>query len=96
MVLDAKQRSYLRSLAHHRAPAVTVGAAGITESVITEIECALKHHELVKIRLPGSDRLQRRALYRQICQLTAAEPIQEIGRMGVIFRRAERSRLSLS
>jgi RNA-binding protein len=95
MVLDAKQRSHLRSLAHHRAPAVTVGAAGITESVIAEIERALEHHELVKIRLPGSDRAQRRELYRQICRLTAAEPVQEVGRMGVIFRRAQQPRLSL-
>jgi RNA-binding protein len=96
MPLTTKQRSYLRGLAHHRAPAVTVGAAGITDSVIAEIERALEHHELVKIRLPGSDRLQRRALYRQICRLTTAEPVQEVGRMAVIFRRAQQPRLSLS
>lgn len=96
MALTTKQRSYLRGLAHHRAPAVIVGAAGITQSVINEIERALEHHELVKIRLPGSDRLQRRVLYRRICQLTTAEPIQEIGRIGVIFRRAQQPRLSLS
>lgn len=50
MTLDAKHGSYLRTLAHHRAPAVTASAAGIAASGIAPIECALEHHERVKIR----------------------------------------------
>ncbi|MFQ6021280.1 MAG: YhbY family RNA-binding protein [Acidiferrobacterales bacterium] len=86
MILTGKQRGHLRALAHHRDPVVTLGAGGLTPAVIAEIEQALDHHELVKVRFVAGDRAKRHALFERICALTAAEPIQEIGRVGVIFR----------
>lgn len=95
MILTSKQRCYLRSLAHHREPVVTLGVLGLTRAVIAEIEHALDHHELVKVRLPTGDRAKHHALFQQICSLTGAHPIQEVGRVGVIFRPAPSSRLRL-
>lgn len=40
----------LKAQAHHLKPIVLVGKNGITESLITEIDAALKAHELIKIK----------------------------------------------
>lgn len=95
MSLTVTQIKYLKSLAHHRKPVVTVGAAGVTEPVLAEVRTALKAHELVKIKLPAVERAARDTLLRRICRETEAEPVQHIGRMGIIYRRAAPPRIQL-
>ena len=95
MALTAKRRKHLKALAHHRKPAVLVGNAGITAPVMREIEQALEHHELLKIRLPGVERGKRTAMLQHICETTRAEAVQEIGRVAVIYRRAKKPRIVL-
>ena len=95
MTLNAKQRKHLKALAHHRKPVVQVGNAGITAAVIREIELALERHELLKIRLPGVARETRTEMLNKICEATAAGAVQEIGRMAVIYRPAEKPRLKI-
>jgi len=93
MALNVKQRKHLKALAHHRKPVVQVGNAGITAAVIKEIELALGHHELLKIRLPGVEREARTEMLKKICAATGADAVQEIGRMAVIYRPAQKPRL---
>jgi len=95
MALTAKWRRHLKALAHHLKPVVSVGNAGVTAPVIREIEQALEHHELLKVRLPGVERGKRTELLRQICDTTGAEAVQEIGRVAVIYRPARKPRLSV-
>ena len=95
MALNVKQRQHLKALAHHRKPVVQVGNAGITAAVIKEIELALGHHELIKIRLPGVARETRSEMLKKICAAAVADAVQEIGRMAVIYRPAEKPRLKL-
>ena len=95
MALNVKQRQHLKALAHHLKPVVQVGNAGITAAVIKEIELALGHHELLKIRLPGVERQARLEMLKKICAATAADAVQEIGRIAVIYRPAEKPRLKL-
>ncbi len=40
----------LKAQAHHLKPIVMVGKNGMTESLIQEIDAALKAHELIKIK----------------------------------------------
>lgn len=94
MALTAKQRKYLKALAHHRKPVVQLGNAGITPAVLAEIGQALDFHELLKIRLPGVERDKRRRLVEEICQATGADTVQEIGRMAVVYRRAKKPRIA--
>jgi RNA-binding protein len=93
MALTTKQRQHLRALAHKRKPVVLLGGAGVTDAVLREIDRALERHELLKIRLPGLDREERAHMVQRICEATHAEPVQEIGRMAVMYRRAEKPRL---
>ena len=89
MKLTGNQIRHLRGLAHHKRTIVTVGLSGLTESVIGELESALKAHELVKIRLPTGNRLEKQAVLQLLCTSTAATSIQLIGRIGIIYRSGE-------
>ena len=49
MNLSTKQKQHLKGLAHSLKPVVLMGANGLTEAVLAEIEIALNHHELIKV-----------------------------------------------
>lgn len=87
-MLTGNQKRYLRGLAHHRKPVVTVGANGVSEAVLSEIEQALTHHELLKVKLPAVDAPGRKTILEHLCTATGAEWVQTIGRVGVIYRPA--------
>ena len=50
------ERKALKAKAHKLDPVVHVGAKGITEEVIAEIDRALQAHELIKVRAASLDR----------------------------------------
>jgi len=85
MALNSKQKKYLRGLGHGLNPVVMVGDKGLNEAVMTEIEMALEHHELIKVRL-RSDREQRRSWVDQIARETRAELVHSIGQVACYFR----------
>src|SRR6185295_18989279 len=93
--LTTKQKAYLRSLAHHRSVIITVGNAGLTAPVIAELELALARLELLKVKLPSIHRDQRSELAQKIATTMQAELVQEIGRIGVCYRRAEKPKIEI-
>jgi RNA-binding protein len=86
MPLNAQQIRYLRGLTHPLSPVVIVAAKGLSESVIAEIDAALRHHELIKVRLRG-DREQRRIWIDEIARRCRAERVHAIGQVACFFRR---------
>lgn len=94
-MLTGKQKHYLRGLAHKRKPAVAIGQNGVTDSVIAELEQALAHHELVKIKLPPLAKKERKQLITQLSSNTQATEIQSIGRIGVLYRAAKKPKIEL-
>ncbi len=95
MPLSDKQTKHLRALAHQRKPIVIVGAAGITDALIGELDAALSHHELVKVRVNAGDRDARRQMTEEIRRRTASELVQTIGHVATYFRRAEKPVITL-
>lgn len=89
MALSPSQRRYLRSLAHDLKPVILLGAKGATDAVLKELDLALSHHELVKIKLSGGDKDERQEQIDFLANGTGAENIQEIGHIVVLFRRNE-------
>ena len=63
-----------------------IGGAGLTASVLREIDLALKSHELIKIRILGEDRRQRKSLVPEICHALEAHPVQQVGKILVLYR----------
>jgi RNA-binding protein len=86
MPLSARQKKHLRGLSHALNPVVTVGDKGLTENVLGEIETALDHHELIKVKLRG-DRQARAAWTDQIASRCGAERVHSIGQVSCFFRR---------
>ncbi|MGC8854279.1 MAG: ribosome assembly RNA-binding protein YhbY [Halothiobacillaceae bacterium] len=96
MPLKPNQVRHLRALAHHLKPVVLLGQHGLTEAVLAEIELALEHHELIKVRVPGMEREDKKDVIEVICKRTGAERVQSIGHIAVLFRkRAKDSQISL-
>ena len=51
LALGGRQRQYLRGLAHGQKMTVSVGQAGLTESVLQAVRESLRDHELIKVRM---------------------------------------------
>ena len=86
--LSSAQRSELRGRAHHLEPVVMIGDAGLTAAVMAEIDRALNAHELIKIRVHGDDRGARLQMLADICTQAACAPVQNIGKLLIIWRKA--------
>lgn len=95
MALTQKQMKFLKALAHHRKPVVTVGNNGVTAAVLKEVGVALKAHELIKVKLPAGAKSERIAMIGEICTGTHAKPVQHIGRIAVVYRRNSKPKIQL-
>ncbi|KRB89120.1 ribosome assembly RNA-binding protein YhbY [Noviherbaspirillum sp. Root189] len=84
--LTPAERSALRSDAHALNPVVIIGEAGLTPSVLKEIDASLNAHGLIKVRVFGDDREARVGMYETICEQLDAAPIQHIGKLLVLYR----------
>ncbi len=84
--LTPVERSALRAEAHALKPVVIIGEAGLTPSVIKEISSSLDSHGLIKIRVAGDDRALRTEMYENICTELSAHPVQQIGKLLVVYR----------
>ncbi|MCF6299949.1 MAG: YhbY family RNA-binding protein [Proteobacteria bacterium] len=76
---------FLRGIAHNIKPIVTISDKGLTENVLNEIEIAINHHEILKIKI-RADRDTRSLLQEQILKQSRAHLIQSIGQTLTIFR----------
>lgn len=95
MPLTKNQTRYLRTLAHPLKPVVIVGQSGVTKAVLDEITSSLEHHELIKIKMHDAEREERSAMIKHVLQVTQAELVQVIGRIGIFYRRGEKARITL-
>ncbi|ELV7527315.1 ribosome assembly RNA-binding protein YhbY [Edwardsiella ictaluri] len=95
MNLTNKQKQHLKSLAHSLKPVVQLGANGLTEGVLAEIEQALAHHELIKVRIAAEERETKTLIANAIVRETGAYNVQLIGNILVIYRPSEERKISL-
>ena len=86
--LSTNQRRYLRGLAHHIKPVIMVGAKGITESLLAELEIALERHELLKVKVAAGDRDDRDEAIGQLLERSRAALVQRVGNIATLYRRS--------
>ena len=53
-MINSKQRSKLRSLAHHIKPSVYIGKSGLTDGAFKSINQSLDSDELIKVKFNDS------------------------------------------
>jgi RNA-binding protein len=83
-VKDSQLRE-LKAKAHSLNPIVMIGQSGLTIAVSAEIEQALNHHELIKVKI-RAERDERKLISEKICADAGAILIQSIGQVLVIYR----------
>ena len=86
LTLTSAQRQALKARAHGLRPVVLLGAAGLTEKVLREIDRALAAHALIKIKVPNDDRSERTVIAADVAERLSAANVQSIGKMIVLFR----------
>jgi len=95
MTLTTKQKQFLKGLAHHLSPVVMLGGNGLTEGVLAEIENALDHHELIKVKIAGAERETKQLIIDAIVRETKAVNVQTIGHILVLYRQSEEKKITL-
>lgn len=85
--LTNAQKRYLKTLAHARQPVVIVGAHGLSAALLREVEAALAHHELIKVRVNAGQRSERDTLIAELCAAAQALLVQRVGHVVTLFRR---------
>jgi RNA-binding protein len=85
-MISTAQRQELRGRAHALNPVVMIGDKGLADTVMAEIDRALKVHELIKIRVLSDEREDRSAAMALICKTLNCEAVQIIGKLLVVYR----------
>jgi RNA-binding protein len=95
MTLSNKQKQYLKGLAHTLKPVVQLGNNGLTEGVLAEIDGAIKHHELIKVKIPTDDKNEKTLIMDAIVRETGAFKLQAVGHVLVLFKSSDEKKIEL-
>lgn len=86
MSLSAVAKKALKAKAHHLEPVILVGQKGLTPALFQELDIALEHHELLKVKIQQGDKEQCESFAAEIAETSGAEFIAKIGRVLVFYR----------
>ncbi|MEM9404110.1 MAG: ribosome assembly RNA-binding protein YhbY, partial [Pseudomonadota bacterium] len=86
MALKESQKKFLRGMGHQLKPVITVGGAGLTDTVQKEFDSSIAHHELIKVRIRVGDRESRDDIIEQLCTVSGAELVTRIGNVALFYR----------
>lgn len=86
MTLSGKERAELRSECNRLKPTVHVGQEGITPTLVSALDDALRTRELVKVALNKSADVDARDAAGTLAGRVKAEVIQVIGRTATLYR----------
>ncbi len=87
MKISEPQKKFLRGLGHQLKPVITVGDAGLSDSLIKEFSSTIDHHELIKVRIRAGDRETRDRIISELCQRESANLVTRIGNVALVYRR---------
>lgn len=94
-MLTGKQKSYLRSEAHHLQPIFQIGKGGLTEPIIKQIEEALEARELIKVSILQNCEEDKTDIATKL-QEAGIEVVQVIGKILVLYKESkEKKRIVL-
>lgn len=86
LALTPAERKEKRAAAHHLHPVAAIGADGLTDAVVHEVDAALAAHGLVKVRMFSDEREAREAALLALADRLDAAPVQHIGKLLVLWR----------
>ena len=84
--LTSAQNRFLRGQAHELKAMLQVGGKGVTDAVAAEVDGALEHHELIKVRIAAEDRETRDGVIAALVERSGAALVQRIGHVAILYR----------
>jgi RNA-binding protein len=94
-MLTSKQQAYLRGLANTMEPVLIVGKDQITDATLQALGDVLAARELVKVKILPSTELDTREAALELAHRADAELVQVIGNRAVLYRKAEKPKITL-
>ncbi|MDN7240412.1 ribosome assembly RNA-binding protein YhbY [Planococcus sp. N028] len=85
-MLTSKQKSFLRSEAHHIDPIFQVGKGGVSGTMLRQIEEALEKRELIKISILQNNEDDKNEVAKALAEGTYAELVQLIGHTVILYK----------
>ncbi len=85
-MLTSRERAHLKARAHALQPVVRVGHAGVTDTVMGEVDRALLAHELIKVSIDEPDRIARATLGETVATRADATVVHRVGKVLILWR----------
>lgn len=86
-MLNSKQIAALRGIASNYETIFQIGKGGISETLISQVDDALRKRELIKLRVLDNSMYTAREAAEEIASKTGADVVQVIGSRFVLFKR---------
>jgi RNA-binding protein len=85
--VDTTLKKSLKAQAHHLKAVVLLGSKGLTPALIAETDTALQAHELIKVKLSGTEKADRLQLANTLSSQLQADVVQIIGSILILYRK---------
>jgi RNA-binding protein len=85
-ILTAKQRHFLKALAHPLTPLVLIGKDGMSLGLIDTVRAELLNHELIKVKIGNNSGLEKHSTSQAIAEQTESILVQLIGKVFILFK----------
>ena len=86
MSLTETQKKALKKIAHNLKPVIMVGNAGVTASLLNELDSTIEHHELMKVKVSAGERDARDAAIKRLCKASKSELVGRVGNIATLYR----------
>lgn len=95
MILNGKQKRFLRAEANHLKAVVMVGKDGVTSNVISSLNDALQAQELVKVSILKTCDQDINEITIELMKDTNSELVQTIGKTIILYRKSKEPKIIL-
>lgn len=85
--ITSSQKKYLKGLAHGKKPVVFIGQKHLTDQVHQEIDNALNHYELIKVKcVEFKEKSQKKEIAQILTQRANCHMVGMIGHVLILYR----------
>ncbi len=85
-VLTAKQKQFLKALAHPLSPLVQIGKEGMSVAIIDTVKAELENHELIKVKIGNNSGLEKHSTAKAVAEQSESSLVQLIGKVFVLYK----------
>lgn len=86
MLLNSKQRAYLRGIGNKEETIVRIGKEGLSENVAISLEKALNKREIVKAKVLVNSEEEKNEVAKKLAEMTNSEVVHILGNTILFFK----------